>query len=377
MADKDDEKVGAEEVEVVAVDADGKPIDPLPGTEPAKKEAKAEPKAEVKAEPKVEAKAEPEDDEDDDDEPDERVGQSDTGETEEQKRERRREERHERRRKQRAMAERDRREREFLIARNQELEQQVGGIARRVAVTEQAAIQQRMAQLDQQLQLAEDVMAKAIEAGDGKTHAEALRIRDQVLQGRQRLEAALQRQQAEAAERPPQGQQQANQPPAQNQEVLRRAQRFLQANPWYDPRGGDEDSAIAQVVDQRIKAEGFDPSTDEYWAELTSRLRRRLPQRFAQGKAEGVAGDDDDDSEDEQPSSSRAPSKKDGAGAKRHDAPNFPSGRPSRTLKAGEVYVTPERKAAMIEAGVWEDPVLRQRMLRRYQKWDQENANQQ
>lgn len=373
MADKKDEKVGEqEEIEVVAVDENGKPLDPLPGTE-AKKPPEPEP--EPKADDAPKGKGKDEDDEDDDEE--ERVGHEDTGETDEQRRERRREERAERKRKQREIIERDRRERDFLLARNHELEQQIGGLGRRVAVTEIAAIQQRIAGIDQQLSLANDVMAKAIEAGDGKTHAEALTIRDQLVANRARLEAAAarhaedqQRQQAPDTRDapPPQG------APKQDPEVLKRAQRFLSANPWYDPRGGDEDSAIAQVVDQRIRAEGLDPRTDEYWEELTRRLRTRLPNRFAQGKARGDAGDDDDDLDDEPQSSSRAPSKKGGAEERRRDAPSFPSGRPSRALKPGEVYVTPERKAAMIEHGVWDDPVLRARMLRRYQEWDQQNS---
>lgn len=368
MADKKDDKVGDEELEVVAVDMDGKPLDPLPGTEV----KKPEPKGDDEEEAKADARGEKDEEEDEDEE--ERVGHEDTGETDEQRRERRREERAERKRKQREIIERERRERDFLLARNHELEQQIGGLGRRVAVTELAAIQQRITGIDQQLQLANDVMAKAIEAGDGKTHAEALTIRDQLVANRARLEAAAQRHAAEQ-QAPPERQPEPPQgAPRQDPEVLKRAQRFLSANPWYDPRGGDEDSAIAQVVDQRIRAEGLDPRTDEYWEELTRRLRTRLPNRFAQGKARGDAGDDDDDLEDEPQSSSRAPSKKGGAEERRRDAPSFPSGRPSRALKPGEVYVTPERKAAMIEHGVWEDPVLRARMLRRYQEWDQQNS---
>jgi hypothetical protein len=36
--------------------------------------------------------------------------------------------------------------------------------------------------------------------------------------------------------------------------------------------------------------------------------------------------------------------------------------------------VTPERKQAMIEAGVWDDPVLRQRYLKAYQDYDNGTA---
>lgn len=373
MADKEDKK--EELPEVVAVDEHGKLLDPLPGVEaPAKEESEPDEKP-----GKADAKgaAQPEEEEDADDEEDERTGHADTGETEEQKLERRRQERAERKRKQREAADRDRRERQFLLARNQELEQQVGQIARRVGVTEQAAIQQRIATVDQQLQLAEDVMAKAIEAQDGKTHAEAMRIRDGLVASKARLEAAAQQMQAERQQLPAGTDRNPTpQPQGPDPEVVRRAKDFLSQNPWYDPAGGDEDSAIAQVIDQRMRAEGLDSRTDEYWKELTSRLRKRLPHRFAQGRADGDAGDDDDDLEGEQPARRAAPSKKAAAEDKRRDAPSFPSSRPSRALKPGEVYVSPERKAAMIEHGVWDDPVLRARMLRRYQEWDQQNAKQ-
>jgi hypothetical protein len=36
------------------------------------------------------------------------------------------------------------------------------------------------------------------------------------------------------------------------------------------------------------------------------------------------------------------------------------------------VYISPERKEAMIEAGVWEDPVLRNKYLKSYATYDKE-----
>ena len=45
---------------------------------------------------------------------------------------------------------------------------------------------------------------------------------------------------------------------------------------------------------------------------------------------------------------------------------------PTSTKK--EVYVTPERRQAMIEAGVWDDPVRRTQMLKAYQAYDRNSA---
>jgi len=48
------------------------------------------------------------------------------------------------------------------------------------------------------------------------------------------------------------------------------------------------------------------------------------------------------------------------------------SGR-ERQLKKNEVYISPERKDAMVEAGVWDDPELRQRYLKQYATYDAEH----
>lgn len=363
-----DKKVGGDEGDeaevVLAIDADGKPIDPPAGTQlPKKAEAK---------------KPEPEDDEsedDDDDKPkgDARVGHEEDEESPEERSERRRAERREKKLRQREYRERQQRENQFLLARNEELEKTVSQINGRVTMTEAAAIDNRIEQIKQQVQLAEDVMAKAIDAQDGATHKEAMRIRDDLMQSQRRLEAArqerIQSAQAPLRQAPAESAGSPSQGPKISPRHAELAQEFLSKNPWYDPAAGDEDSAIAQAVDARVRAEGMDPATPAYWAELTKRLKKRLPERFAQRRDTGDAGDDDDDDLDDEPprSSGRKPEV-------RRDAPTFPAAGRSRQPKQGEVYVSPERKAAMIEHGVWEDPKLRQKMLRRYQQWDQENA---
>jgi hypothetical protein len=44
---------------------------------------------------------------------------------------------------------------------------------------------------------------------------------------------------------------------------------------------------------------------------------------------------------------------------------------PASTRK--EIYVSPERKQALIEAGVWDDPVLRMKYVKRYAEYDRTN----
>ena len=42
-----------------------------------------------------------------------------------------------------------------------------------------------------------------------------------------------------------------------------------------------------------------------------------------------------------------------------------------RALKSGEMYVSAERKEALIQAGVWDDTKLRNKYLKRYADYDE------
>ena len=123
----------------------------------------------------------------------------------------------------------------------------------------------------------------------------------------------------------------------------------MEANPWYDPQARDRDSALTKGIDNELVREGFNPGTRVYWEELTARVSDAL------GEGDGA------------PSSS--------APRPRRKAPptgNTREHAPSSTKK--EIYVTPGRKQAMIDAGVWDDPVKRQSLLRAYQAFDNGSA---
>lgn len=125
------------------------------------------------------------------------------------------------------------------------------------------------------------------------------------------------------------------------------AQEFIKENPWYDAQGRNEDSAIVMAIDQSLARDGFDPRSEDYWNELRSRAAKRLPERFG--------------GEKKQPRKARG-------------GPAVGSGKehaPASTRK--EVYISPERKAALIEAGVWDDPVLRAKYVKRYAEYDRSN----
>lgn len=219
------------------------------------------------------------------------------------------------------------------------LRQQNEELARRLAAVEGNALSFNSAQLDQRLaeaqrevQQAELIIARAVEAGNGEDVAAAIRMRDEAKAREAQLHGAkTQVEQARTA------------PPAVDPRVASLGQQWMAENPWYDPRGGNEDSVITNAIDNRLVAEGYNPATVEYWEELTRRVSARINR-----------------SDDREPS--KTPKKK---------APPLGAGRehvPASTKK--EVYVTPERKQAMIDAGVWDDPVARARILKAYQAYD-------
>lgn len=205
------------------------------------------------------------------------------------------------------------------------------------------ALEQRLAQARAEVQQAEHIFARATEAGNGSDAAEALRIRDAARDEANRLAAV--KQQFEMQTR----QAAAPAAPQVDPRVQTYAQEWVKANPWYDPKGGDEDSAIAKQIDNELAREGYNPADITYWQELTNRVAAALddgtstPAAQPQNKRKGppVAG-------------------------------NRGEHAPTSTRK--EIYVTPERKQAMIDAGAWDDPEKRQRMLKAYQAYDQSSA---
>lgn len=247
----------------------------------------------------------------------------------------------------RAAIEHKERELAFLRAENEEFKRRLLNVEKQTSQFNLSAVDQRLNEALNEAQMAERIMAKAIEQGQGEDVTKALQIRDAALDRARQLRAAK-----EQAEKPVQ------QPkPQKDPRVSAYAQEWVKANDWYDPSGKDEDSAIVKVIDQRLAAEGYNPATEDYWIELDNRVARRLPHRY---------GEDTDMSE-ATPKAKPAP-KRGGppVGGKREYAP--PSSRK-------EVYISPERKQALIDAGVWDNPELRQRYIKRYAEYDRNQSS--
>lgn len=282
-------------------------------------------------------------DDDEDDESDSRL--ADDGEDREEVRKRRRIEKQERTQRRKAAIERDKLELNFLRQRNEELELRMQKLETHTLSSEARTIDQRLTEAIEEARAAERIMAKAIEAGAGEDVTKALKIRDEALVRAQKLNAAKQQlsQQQQAKQQAP------NLP---DPVVAELAKNWIAKNSWYNPKGQDVDSKIVQAIDQALTNEGYNPRSEEYWDELDRRVSRRFPDKKVQ--------DDDDDGDPPQKQGRKGPA----IGSSRDHAP-------SSTRK--EIYISPERKQALIDAGVWDDHVLRQRYLKQYAKWDREN----
>lgn len=215
------------------------------------------------------------------------------------------------------------------------MEQLLTGVQGNQIASAEQAIDARLSQVQADAREAEAVMAQAVGEGDGNKVAQALRIRDAALAEAQNLTA--QKQRIAQAKQPRQG---------PDPRVQSYASQWLNDNAdWYNPAATDPQSQRVKQLDEQIAREGYNPATPAYWNELT----RRCEAEFGQ-----------DDPEPAAPRRKAPPT-----GTTRQHAP---------ASTRNEVYVSPERKAAMQAAGLWDDPVQRTAALKYYQQYDRENA---
>jgi hypothetical protein len=228
-----------------------------------------------------------------------------------------------------------------LERRNEEL-------ARRLAQVESAATSFQFAQVDKAIEdeatRVEYAKMKLLQASQAGNAAEQVDYLEQLQEAKTRLAQmqAYKKQQLEHARRPKQ-----NVPNEVSREVQRNAESWLTKNKWYDPEARDTDSRIAKVIDNELASEGWDPADPEYWDELDSRLSTRLPHRYA-AKSGGT-------------SRSRPNPTASGRAAN-------PAATPANTIR-----LSPDRVQAIKDAGAWDDPAARNRMIKAYMAYDKQN----
>lgn len=299
---------------------------------------------------------------------DERVGHEEEteddgpeGETVEQKRERRRGER-QRRRHRDSM---NRKELDFLRKRNESLERRQSELALRQDVQDITTMDSRVNGLDQQIRQAESIHSQAVKAGDGESATEALRIRDDLMSQRNKISDTKDqktREVKEAASKPAA----TSEVPGVSSQVMKQATSWMERNNWFDKTLSDETSHLVKVMEDRLGREGdLNPGQPEYWEELDRRVAERFPnlkKKSMKAKDEDW-GDNDDDDDSGKEKINLPPKKKTGG-------PRLAVGGRERALGKNEVYIDAERRKALEDAGLWDDPDTRQRYLKSYQSYD-------
>jgi len=132
-------------------------------------------------------------------------------------------------------------------------------------------------------------------------------------------------------------------------DVQRLAAQWMRKNNWYNPQASDADSRVAKKMDELMAAEGWNPSDPDYWEELDARLQKALPHRY-------------NDSQDDT-SSVRRPRNVVGSSGREASAAYGGSNR-------SQFVLSPERVKAMKEAGAWDNPERKARMIKSFVEFD-------
>lgn len=221
---------------------------------------------------------------------------------------------------------------QLLQRQNQELMERLSVIENRTHANDIAQIDKAMQDAELRVRYAKMKMAEAVQAQDGDAAAQA---NEMLLDERQKLEALK-----NFKQRAVQPQQKSNIPDAGTQ---RQIAAWMERNPWFDPERKDMDSKIAKQIDEQLHAEGWNPSSSDYWDEMDNRLRKYIPHRY---------NDDHEDSSSRRKPRSYVTS----------------SGRENATSAGGRqsFQLEPEQVKAMKDAGFWDDPKKRLSMIKRY-----------
>jgi len=142
---------------------------------------------------------------------------------------------------------------------------------------------------------------------------------------------------------------------AQDPAIARRANEWVRRNSWYDSSLRDPDSKVAKKVDELMVAQGWNPTDPDYWDELDSRLQKELPHRY-------------NDRNDDEKRNVRRPRNVVGSAGREASASYGGSNR-------SQFVLSPERVKAMKDAGAWENPERKAKMIKQFMAYDRANRN--
>jgi actin-related protein len=124
-------------------------------------------------------------------------------------------------------------------------------------------------------------MTEAYEAGEYEKVAEAQAAISQIAIEKERLR--VQKQRSAQQQQQIQQQEQVQQQPQQRQTPSRdlKLEAWMEKNTWFGPNGDKVMTGAARAIHNTLVAEeGFDPTSDDYYAEIDKRMRREMPNKF-------------------------------------------------------------------------------------------------
>jgi len=223
---------------------------------------------------------------------------------------------------------------QMLQRQNEEMAARLSQVERRTQGADMARLEKAIDDEQVRVEYHRMKLAEATSAGDGDA---AVAAQEALYDARQKVDQLnqLKRQ----SDRP------VDNTPRIDPNVQRHAAQWIDRNGWYKPDLSDTDSRIAKVVDEELVKEGWSPGTADYWDELDSRLQKRLPHRY-------------NESSDRRESPNRTPRNTVGSSGREASAAY---GGTNRTFT-----LTAEQVRAMKDAGMWDNPEKRAKMIKRY-----------
>tara|TARA_R100001440_G_scaffold26434_3_gene43044 strand:+ start:1494 stop:2399 length:906 start_codon:yes stop_codon:yes gene_type:complete len=181
------------------------------------------------------------------------------------------------------------RDKDEAIRYAQQVQGENNQFKQRIQNMDQNYVSEYSNRVETQISSAEAELARAVELGDSAQVVEAQKKLTQLAIENDRAQQAkvqqerVAQQQAAMQQAAYQQQQQQQQQPAQQQQAYKepdpKAQKWAERNDWF---GSDEAMTFAAfgIHKKLIEDEGFDPTSDEYYSELDSRMIEEFPHKL-------------------------------------------------------------------------------------------------
>ena len=179
-------------------------------------------------------------------------------------------------------------EAEAAYAFAQQMQQQNEEMKKKLSDLDRGYISEYGSRIESQGQAAQRMLQEAYDAGDMGKVAEAQKVIAKLAIEEERLR--IQKARSESVEVEQQQPQQQARQPQQQPQYDQKLVNWMSKNPWFGNNGDLVMTRGAQAIhEQLVAGEGFDPSSDEYYAEIDRRMRVEFPHKFQEKRQNAQA----------------------------------------------------------------------------------------